>query len=206
MNTSIAPKNSSDFDILHVFKNIYNPYPYVKEIGELASENKLKVDYSWYVEDHLIDKLNKQIDMYLWKNIFTEGELVFIDRKLKNYIDNVFTQSDILFSLFQTRESRITNLNENLKIWARNLSRILMDYILKLYISNHSINSILKTPNHCDLVESSLKENLISNDLYFVQQRLLLISNYSTNFIGSKRIELIKELINIENLIERHRL
>ncbi len=195
----ITPK--SDIDFIVIFKNESNPYFISSIIEKELITNNINYDYNWYIEDYFFSLLNQNIDLYLWKSVFLEGEVIFDDSNFLALIKSKFKDIDLEDDFISTYNFRKKHINKNIKTWARNLSRILFDYIGKLYCEKKNITDWSSVPQNRELIKISYEQDIIRKDIYCSFQRLREISKISLEEMDKNRTEIIKELSNLDSKI-----
>lgn len=152
--------------------------------------------------------IEHNIDLFLFYSIFNYGEVVYSENNFASKVIDKIIKTDPLNTFIETFNHRTNNINNCLNVWAKNLSRILFDYICNLFIKNQNLTKWQNLPHNDEIVYKSKELGVIENETYVTYLRLRSICKTSEDEIGVKRIAFCKELstlnIFVENKVKRN--
>lgn len=203
INLNKKVTSSSDIDFFIIYKNETNPHFISLDIEQELNDENIKYDYCWYLEDYFLKLLEKKIDFYLWRSIFFNGEVIFDDSDFVNNVQNKILETNPGKLFGQTYVHRNQNINNAVKMWARNLSRILFDYIGAEYCNKINITTWDLLPSNNELIEQAYKTGVINNDIYDINSRLIEICKKTEEEIDINRYQICRGLTDIDLFISK---
>lgn len=198
-NKEVSP--ASDIDFIVIFKNNVNSNKVSLELEKELTQKNIRYDYCWFLEDYFISLLENNIDLFLFYSIFNNGEVIYSENDFALKIIDKIRKTDPLNTFIETFNHRTNNINHCVKIWAKNLSRILFDYICTLFIKNQNITKWQNLPNNDEIVCRSKELGVIEMETYATYLRLRSICKIDEDKIEDERIHLCKELASCDLFI-----
>jgi predicted nucleotidyltransferase len=199
-NKEVSP--SSDIDFMVIYKNDVNQNKVSRELEKELTKRNIYYDYCWFLEDYFLWLIKNNIDLFLFYSIFRNGEVVYSENDFASQVIDKITKVAPLNTFLVTFNHRKNNINNCLKVWARNLSRILFDYICTLFIKNQNLTKWQNLPNNDEIVYRSKELGVIGKETYVTYLRLRIICKVNEDEIDDERIALCKELASLDYFVE----
>ena len=200
LDKEVSP--ASDIDFIVIYKNNINSNKVSLELEKELTKRNIRYDYCWFLEDYFLSILKKNIDLFLFYSIFSHGEIVYSENDFASQVIDKITKTDPLKTFFATINHRTNNINNCLKVWSKNLSRILFDYICTLFIKNQNYTKWQNLPDNDEIVRRAKEIGVIEQETYATYLRLRSICKLNKDEIDDERITLSKELAGLDFFIE----
>jgi predicted nucleotidyltransferase len=187
--------SNSDIDIFIVFKHATDIYREINHFQALLNETDIIYDLCWYIDQYFEELLQKNIDLMYFNNIFSEGEILFG----KSYVSKIikFVSNCRICSTYKVTVDHRLEKNNSCKIsLAKNLSRILYDYIANLYSTKQLICQLNQLPTSDALVKNARDLMLIDDqvhEMYFQLREICKIRSKQIDKYSSNLTELLAE-------------
>lgn len=193
---------TSDIDFMVIFKNNVNPHIISLKLEKELTKRNIRYDYCWFSEDYFFSLISNNIDLNLFHSIFFNGEILFSEKKFATQVKEHILKSNPTDTFRPTLNHRRNNINNCLKVWARNLSRILFDYICNCFYENQKIENWSNLSANKNIVCRSKELGVITKETYETFLRLASICKKSESEIDTEIITLSRELASLNCIIE----
>lgn len=188
----------SDVDFIVVYKDSVNPYTYSVFLGKELANRKVYYDYCWYGERYLLSLIRQGIDLFLFYSIFSQGEVLYSENGFVTQVLDSISQFSPLDTFQSTCSHRNANINNSIRVWARNLSRILFDHISTLYVRSQATADWQNLRIGDELVRKSNDTGLIDTETYRAYFQLRSICKLKIDQIGHQRSSICQQLIRLD--------
>lgn len=201
-NTGKEISPTSDIDFMVIFKNNANAHIISLNLEKELIKRNIRYDYCWFSEEYFLSLISNNIDLYLFYSIFFNGEILFSEKNFVTQVKENILKSNPSDTFRPSLNHRRNNINNCLKVWARNLSRILFDYICYCYYENQKIENWSNLSADKNIVCSSKELGVITKETYETFLRLASICKKSESEIDTETITLSSELARFNCFIE----
>lgn len=197
--SDIIPNTASDIDLFVVCKD--------EMVGSIYAQNIKKeipkeYDLFWYDEKHFLSVIEEGIDLVLFSQIFSYGDVLHDDNFVK-FINCKIKGRKVSSSFYITFAYRQLIFNKDLRKNVRNISRIFFDYMcFQIAEKDHRI-TIDKLQQHEKIIEMAEKIGILNENERIKYMRLRKFSKYSTSEIARNRVEILRHLVDIDIILRK---
>ncbi len=158
-------------------------------------------DYCWFLENYFWLLLNNNVDLFLYYPIFKYGEILYNENDFVSKVLAHIAKCNLSTTFKKTYHQKEVKLNDCVVIWAKNLSRILHDYVCSLFIDQQKITNWHSLPHSDELTDISLSLGIIDKKTFNIYKRLRELSKIKEESFVGRRLDLCAELLEIDSFV-----